>query len=224
MTTAPARPRLLDLFSGAGGAARGYQLAGFHVTGVDHIRQPRYAGDVFVLADALDYCAAHGHEYDAIHASPPCQGYSRMRHLPWLRDRDYPLLIDPTRAALEATGRPWVIENVADAPLRSGMTLCGTMFGLRVYRHRRFESSVLLLAPPHPRHEVVIGRGRMLNDRAKANARGFVSLVGKNGIAAARAAMGIDWMTGDELSQAIPPAYTAWIGRQLMGMWSHDWP
>lgn len=210
------RPKLLDLFCGAGGAALGYQEAGFHVTGVDHRPQPRYAGDIFVLDDALTYLLRHGHEYDVIHASPPCQGYSRMRHLPWLRDRSYPLLIDDTRARLEMTGRPWVIENVEDAPLRSGIVLCGVSFGLALYRHRRFESSHLLLAPPHRRHTVVIGSGRRLNDRAKPNADGFVSIVGKNDLPASRAAMGIDWMTANEIREAIPPAYAQWVGRQLM--------
>jgi DNA (cytosine-5)-methyltransferase 1 len=228
-------PRLLDLFCGAGGAARGYQLAGFHVTGVDIKPQPRYAGDVFIEGDALEYCREHGHEYDAIHASPPCQGYSRMRHLPWLKGKDYPLLIDATRNALDASGVPWVIENVEDAPLRNGVVLCGAMFGLKVYRHRGFESSQMLLAPPHTKHTEVIGSGRMLNDRQAPNANGWVSHAGKGTLnrnyyadgvitvgghnyklAAGAAAMGIDWMKRDELSQAIPPAYTEHIGRQLM--------
>lgn len=229
------KPRLLDLFCGAGGAARGYQMAGFHVTGVDLKPQPRYAGDAFIQGDALAYVKAHGHEYDAIHASPPCQGYSRMRHLPWLKDRVYPLLIPATRAALVATGRPFVIENVAGAPLENYAMLCGTMFGLKVYRHRLFETSFFLLCPPHAKHREVIGSGRMLNDRQNASANGWVSLPSKGhrnglrrsddvivaaghfgGVAAARAAMGIDWMTRDELSQAIPPSYTLFIGAALL--------
>ena len=228
------RPQLLDLFCGAGGCAMGYHLAGFDVTGVDLAPQKRYPF-AFVQADALDYLAAHGHEYDAIHASPPCQGYSRMRHLPWLKGREYPLLIAPTRALLERVGRPWVIENVEDAPL-VGINLCGTMFGLKVYRHRRFETSFFLLQPPHAKHREVIGRGRMLNDRAQASASGWVSLPSKGtlnraqdpdgmlsvgghnfpGGGAAGRAMGIDWMARNELAQAIPPAYTEFIGRALL--------
>jgi DNA (cytosine-5)-methyltransferase 1 len=209
------RPRLLDLFCGAGGAGMGYHRAGFDVVGVDLAPQPRYPFE-FHQADALEFLAAHGHEFDAIHASPPCQGYSAMRCLPWLKDREYPMLIDPTREGLIATGKPWVIENVERAPLHSGMTLCGLMFGLKVYRHRRFESSVLMIAPPHQKHPVSIGPGRMLNDRAVAHPDGFVSLLSKGDLAVASAAMGIDWMSRDELAESIPPAYTEYIGRQLM--------
>lgn len=207
----------------------GYYRAGFDVTGVDNRLQKNYPF-AFHLADALEFVAEHGHEYDAISASPPCQGYSRMRHLPWLKGREYPMLIDATRELLEASSRVWVIENVEDAPLRSGITLCGASLGLKIYRHRKFESSVLLLAPAHRKHLVTIGSGRMLNDRAQPNADGWVSLpskafkeVSRNsvaghfaGMAAAKEIMGIDWMTRDELAQAIPPAYTEYIGRQLI--------
>lgn len=208
------RPRLLDLFCGAGGAGEGYRRAGFDVTGVDIKPMPNNPHR-FIQADALEYVAKHGHEYDAIHASPPCQGYSRMRHLPWLKGREYPLLIDPVRDVLNDTGRPWVIENVADAPLLNGVVLCGTMFGLKVYRHRKFESNVMILAPPHMRHREVIGSGRLLNDRAQPNENGWVTHLGKSPEASA-AAMGIDWMNGNEIAQAIPPAYTEFIGRQLL--------
>ena len=210
------RPRLLDLYSGAGGAAVGYHRAGFDVVGVDHKPQKRYPYR-HVVADALEYVAEHGHEFDAIHASPPCQGYSRMRHLPWLRGRTYPLLIDATRAALRATGRPWIIENVEDAPL-DGVRLCGTMFGLKVYRHRLFESSVLMFQPQHRPHRVVIGAGRNLNDRRDVHPDGWMSAAahGKGYRRAMGAAMGIDWMTREELSQAIPPAFTAYLGAQLL--------
>jgi DNA (cytosine-5)-methyltransferase 1 len=233
------RPRLLDLFCGAGGAAVGYHRAGFDLVGVDNKRQSHYPYEFWQL-DALDVIdrlqigqTFHGKtlaDFDAIHASPPCQGYSRMRHLPWLRDREYPLLIDPVRQLLRATGLPWVIENVEDAPLQKGgglfgihgVVLCGTMFGLDVYRHRPFESSVQFPQPRHPRHEKTIQAGRLLGGRADVR-RGVTVWQENGGVAGnfgnldrARAAMDIDWMTAAELSQAIPPAYTQWIGEQLL--------
>ncbi len=224
------KPRLLDLCCKQGGASKGYDLAGFDVTGVDSEPQPRYPFE-FHQADMFEFLSENGHKFDAIVASPPCQGYSRMRHLPWFKDRVYPMLIEQTRDALTALGKPWVIENVEGAPL-IGITLCGTMFGLKVYRHRLFESSHLLLQPPHTVH------GRGINDRAiGSNAEGWVpTMRGKgtriNGLRGnpeicivaghfsdmdrAKAAMGIDWMNRDGLSQAIPPAYTKFIGDQLM--------
>ena len=220
------RPRLLDLFCGAGGAAMGYHRAGFDVVGVDIKPQPRYPFP-FIQADALEYVAAHGHEYDAIHASPPCQAYSPLRCLPWLRDRDYPMLIGPTRSLLESTGRPWVIENSDRAPLQ-GIRLCGRMFDLPLYRHRLFESSVFILMPPHVKHDVVIGHGRMVNDRRNGtlNAgsnkgawgnQAIVTVAGGQYLKAdGERAMGIDWMTKYELSQSIPPAYTEFIGTYLL--------
>ena len=173
------RHRLLDLFCGAGGASAGYRKAGFHVTGVDMKDQPRHMGDHFIQADALEYLAAHGHEYDAIHASPPCQGYSIMWNLPWLRGREYPRLIKPVRDLLISVGKPWVVENVLGAKwgcknLRNiseiigeditdhGMKapfLCGTHFGLPFYRHRLFETDWLLMVPPHQKHKLPVRRG-----------------------------------------------------------------
>jgi len=221
------RPRLLDLFCGAGGAARGYQNAGFYVVGIDIKPMPRYCGDEFHQADALEYLAKHGAEFDAIHASPPCQGYSRLRHLPWLKDKVYPMLIDKTKDLLKSTGKPWVIENVEDAPL-VGIVLCGVMFGLPIYRHRKFETSFFMLQPPHQKHEIVIGYGREINDRKKGSlnngsARGawgnqsIITVAGNQfSKADAERALNIDWMIKPELAQAIPPAYTEFIGKQLM--------
>lgn len=219
--------RLLDLFCGAGGAAVGYHRAGFtEIVGVDIAPQPRYPF-VFHQGDALEYLAAHGREFDAIHASPPCQGYSRLRHLPWLRGRIWPRLIEPLCPLLAAAGRPWVMENVEDAPL-DGITLCGTMFGLPLYRHRVFESALAFLQPSHEQHRVVIGHGRMVNDRAKGSlnngsAKGawgkqtIITVAGGQFRKADGArALGIDWMLKGELADAIPPAYTEFIGRQLL--------
>lgn len=204
------KPRLLDAYCGAGGATRGYQMAGFHVTGVDIKPQPRYVGDAFVQADALDYIREHGHEFDAIHASPPCQKYSAMTVC--RPGAEHPDLVAATRDVLDAAGLPWVIENVPGAPLNTTIELCGSMFGLKVHRHRLFESSQLLMQPPHLPHAGRTGRaGR------GASADGWISVAGHfSDVAAARLAMGIDWMTRDELSQAIPPAYTNFIGAQLL--------
>jgi C-5 cytosine-specific DNA methylase len=138
--------RLLDLFAGAGGAARGYQLAGFHVTGIDINPQPRYAGDEFIQGDALEYLAtADLSGFDAIHASPPCQAYANVTA--WRgQQSDHPDLVAATRDALNATGLPWVIENVPEAPIRPDLLLCGSQFGLRVRRHRAFETSPRLFS------------------------------------------------------------------------------
>ncbi|WP_086668044.1 DNA cytosine methyltransferase [Lentzea kentuckyensis] len=146
------QPRLLDLFCCGGGAAVGYQRAGYHVTGVDIRPQPRYAGHQFHQADALDYLDRHGHEYDAIHASPPCQRFSRLNA--YNQVRTYPDLITPIRRALRAQHVPYVIENVETAhrELINPVKLCGTMFGLKIYRHRLFETNFPVPIPEHPRH------------------------------------------------------------------------
>ena len=309
--------RLLDLYCGAGGAAVGYHRAGFdEIVGVDIAPQPHYPFE-FVQADALEFLADHGHEFDAIHASPPCQGYSIMHNLPWLRGRDYPLLILPTIEMLEALGKPYVVENVMGARhgakglkkrgleahgLKAGW-LCGTMFGLPFYRHRLFATNWMWLAPGHPKHQGRVTKGdspwrkgsnvsqqivsiptksgnfdpywrekhpnpvnsdwrkyhegalnirpgyekvpfsypTIVGERLRANGRPKDSKIGLsngmpetqlanwqngaqgNGVGIGHAkgwrlaaeAMGIDWMKREELTQAIPPAYTEFIGRQL---------
>jgi DNA (cytosine-5)-methyltransferase 1 len=203
--------RCLDLYSGGGGAARGYQLAGFHVTGVDHRPQPRYVGDAFVQADAIDYCLQYGHLFDFVHASPTCQRYSVTKSL---HANEYPDLVPATRDALIATGRPYVIENVVGAPLREPVMLCGQMFGLALYRHRLFECSFFLLSPPHPAHrEPATGT----KGYGKASGAPIQTVTGSNYLAAnGRAAMGIDWLPMRSLSQAIPPAYTRFIGEAYL--------
>lgn len=191
----------------------GYARAGFDVVGVDIALQPRYPFE-FHQADALEYVAEHGGEFDAIHASPPCQAYTPLRALQG--DRVYADLVMATRQAILTKDRPYVIENVLQAPMRRDVVLCGGMFGLRVYRHRAFESNVPLPVPEHPRHIAPTAWGR---DRKRRYLQGdhFLSVTGDVGRYAGDA-MGIDWMTGDELSQAIPPAYTSYIGAQLMGV------
>lgn len=216
------KPRLLDLFCKAGGCTKGYQNAGFHVVGVDIQPQSRYCGDEFVQADALEYVAKHGHEFDAIHASPPCQAHTQlgraMKHDPSYFHRHVDL-IPQTRELLQTIGKSWVIENVPGAPLVEPIMLCGAMFGLRVYRHRLFETSLFMMAPPHIPHNDQTPR----SGRGKSP-KGFISVTGNGGAAGlgmpyltyASQAMGIDWMNRAELSQAIPPAYTEYIGRYLI--------
>jgi len=223
------RPRLLDAYCGAGGATRGYQRAGFHVTGVDLAPMPRYCGDAFHQGDAIEFIREHGHEFDVIHASPPCQRFSAMSECrPGLAD-GYPDLIAATRDALNATGRPWVIENVVGAPLRNdgadalfdtgwladcgeySVELCGHMFGLALYRHRVFESNVPLTQPVHVAHTLPSC------DAGHWRPGQIISVSGNCApIALAREAMGIDWMTRAELAEAIPPAYTELVGAQLL--------
>jgi DNA (cytosine-5)-methyltransferase 1 len=238
--------RILDLFCGEGGAAMGYWRAAAAIdpgarvviVGIDNARMPRYPFE-FRQQDALDLAPAWLDQFDLIHASPPCQAYSIMRNLPWLRGREYWDSIPPTRALLATTRTPWVIENVQGAPL-DGIRLCGMMFGHHQpdggpqYRHRLFEASpgIILAAPAHPKHVRAVVPGPLLGDRQRrmsgnANAdksawrsTGIDTGAVGNGTAGARvrwgAAMGIDWMSAAGLSQAIPPDYTEHVGRQAL--------
>jgi DNA (cytosine-5)-methyltransferase 1 len=205
------KPLLLDLFCGAGGAAMGYHRAGFDVVGVDVKPQPRYPFK-FVQTDAITY-PLDG--FDAIHASPPCQDHSPLSAV--AGDHGTGWMLDETRARLMAQPAPWVIENVGAADMRSDFLLCGAMFGLRTYRHRQFELDprmpVLLAPPSHPRHRALTAT----KNRRQRWADGWnVSVTGDVGVYLGPEAMGIDWMNGNELSQAIPPAYTEYIGAQLL--------
>lgn len=203
------RPKLLDLFCGAGGAAMGYYRAGFDVIGIDIKRQPRYPFP-FIQGDALNP-PVNLSKFDAIHASPPCQKYSAAtRHLA----NDSPRLIEPLRILLKSVAKPYVIENVLGAPLKNPLMLCGLALGLAVKRHRFFESNLLLfslLCPQgHPGNWFVIF-GHEVRDRRHGHAPGR-----KNKLSQGRKAMEIDWMSRGELSEAIPPAYTEFIGKQLL--------
>jgi len=212
------KPRLLDLYCCAGGAGVGYARAGFEVVGVDIDPQPRYPFE-FIQADALGLDPEFVASFDAIHASPPCQSYSDLAKRNGNADA-WPRLIDPTRDLLVASGRPWVIENVEGAPLRNPVVLCGTMFpGLRVLRHRLFEASFPIVAPPHGKHPKVHTFDKRKSHYGKTNDMlDFVQVTGGGNctVAAAKDAMGITWMTKNEMNESIPPAYTKLIGDQLM--------
>lgn len=196
----------------------GYQRAGFEVVGIDIVPQPHYPFE-FVQADALSVLDGWGRSgYDVVHASPPCQAYSDLKTK--ITPDSYPELIEPVRELLIATGLPYVIENVEGAPLLDPITLCGTMFpGLRVLRHRLFESNVALEAPPHStQHPLVFTYDKRKRHYGKLDQNeSFVQVTGGGNcsIANARDAMGIDWMTKHELNEALPPAYTEYIGNQL---------
>lgn len=210
-------PRLLDLFCGAGGAAAGYFYAGFFdIVGVDNRPQKNYPFE-FVQADALEYVEEHWREFDAIHASPPCQAYSRLRHLPWLRGKVYWDSIPPTRAALLCCGVPWVMENVEDAPMPDAAVLCGQTFGLPIFRHRRFDSSFPLLQPAHSKHSFTITPGGASLGKRHHGLNAWNGEAGyQGGVKRHRLNMGIFWMTQAELGRAVPPVYTEYVGRQLL--------
>lgn len=210
------RPQLLDVFCGAGGSAKGYHDAGFDVLGVDSAPQPNYPYP-FVQADALDYIRRYGYAFDVIHASPPCRDHTPLTSVAGTDGTAW--LLPATRALLDWAGKPYVIENVPGAPIRRDITLCGGMFGLRVYRHRWFEANWPMSAPTHPPHLVKTAtKQRMLRWEQGWN----ISVTGDGpGSSIASIAMGIDWMIGNELSQAIPPAYTEHIGRQLLAQIGH---
>ncbi|MFZ4240729.1 SAM-dependent methyltransferase [Streptomyces murinus] len=206
------RPRLLDLFCCQGGAAKGYADAGFDVTGVDIAPQPRYPYR-FVQADAIAYALEHGAEFDFIHASPPCQHDTACQRI---QGNTHPDLIAPTRTALEAAGRPWVLENVSGAlpKLRGPVMLCGQMFHLANYRHRFFETGggLTLAQPDHPVHLVPQAKmGRPVPDGHYGQFVGNFS-----GVGLARRVLGVPWMNRDGIRECIPPAYTQWIGRAAL--------
>lgn len=232
--------KLLDLFCGAGGAAAGYAAAGIaDITGIDIAPQPNYPYP-FVQADALEYLADCWREFDSIHASPPCQGYTQLRYLH--PDRQYPMLIPALLERLQETGRLWVIENVMGArSVLPGPWLCGFSLGMPFARHRIFAVSFLWLAPGHLRHPrpTYVDRDAAKNGFSRWAAGAVSNLEGRQGISrraagginapgqssvghisqrdAAAAAMGIDWMkTTAELTQAVPPCYTHYMGRLLL--------
>ncbi len=215
----PGAPWLLDLFCGAGGASVGYWRAGFNVVGVDIAPQPRYPF-TFYQSDAIEYlerCGFGG--FAVIHASPPCQAHSDLQKQSKI---EYPDFIGPTREALSASGLPYVIENVEGAPLIGAVQVCGAGIpGLRVIRHRLFESNVPLVGVPcpKPRHPLVFTYDKRKPHHATLDQdTAFVQVTGGGNCSVknAREAMGIDWMTKSELNEAIPPAYSLHVGSQVL--------
>ena len=203
--------KLLDLFCCGGGAGMGYHQAGFEVTGVDINPQPKYPFD-FVQGDAIEYLINNHHKYDAIHASPPCQNNTKATMVHKANGKVYECFIERVREQLVKIGKPFIIENTMDAPLIKPVVLCGSMFGLKTYRHRLFESNINLTVPAHPKHvakNTKMGRKPVDGE--------FIQVVGHfSGVPFAQKAMGIDWLGQKELAQAIPPAYTEYLGVQIL--------
>jgi DNA (cytosine-5)-methyltransferase 1 len=226
VTSSASRPKCLDLFCCAGGAGMGYYLGGFDVVGVDIEMQPEYTFE-FIQADAIMFVKEHGHEYDFIHASPPCQHFTKYNNCRKNLKEKYEDLIEPTRQVLIESGKPYVIENVVGAPLLNPITLCGSMFGLDVRRHRLFESN-MELEQPKCKHEIWQpnrypgGRSRERGN-ARVLCRGTIEVGRWNiPIETQKAGMGIDWISNlRKLSESIPPAYTKFIGEQVVSL--HCW-
>lgn len=217
--------RALDLFCCAGGASMGLARAGFEVHGVDIVEQPEYPFR-FTRADAMSIPLGILRAYDLIWASPPCERYSAATRLSG-KPEDHPDLVDLVRAMLVASGRPFIIENVQGAPLRDPITLCGRMFDLGVIRHRLFETSFYVLEPPHPIHKgslvtgeyvTVAGKGGVPAWTMKERERRGLARhnEGESTVERWREAMGIDWMSRETIVQAIPPAFSEWLGRRAM--------
>lgn len=217
------RPKLLDLFCCAGGAATGYHQAGFDVIGVDIEPQPRYPFDyyrgeaVYMFDYVMAKARVEGRPFAAVHASPPCQKHTDLARQ---NKRDYSCFIEPIRAKLIACGLPYVIENVEGAPLLNPTMLCGTMFpDTRVIRHRLFETNWPLVAPTHGKHPLVYTMDKRKAHYGKLDEWASPVQVtggGNCSKAAAADAMGMPWATKQELNEAVPPAYTRFIGQQLL--------
>jgi DNA (cytosine-5)-methyltransferase 1 len=187
----------------------GYHLAGYDVVGIDIVRQPLYPFE-FIQMDALVFIEIGGcFDYDAIHASPPCQAYSWATRI---NKNPHPDYIPLVRECLMNSNRPYVIENVPGAPLQDPVLLCGTMFNLKTYRHRLFETNWPLKAPEHPEHHLTSGKMGRPTEAGKM----FHAVGNFSDAQAGREALQIDWLSRPKLREAIPPAYTKYIGEQML--------
>jgi len=205
--------KLLDLFCGAGGSAVGYSRAGFDdITGIDLKPQPNYPFR-FIQGDAVEYLVDYGYKYDFIHASPPCQAYSIGAILRGSAHK-HPQYVDLVREILKVLEKPYVIENVPGAPIEKTTMLCGTMFGLKLIRHRHFEiyPYTLVLTPPC-NHDGTVPNG----DFVTVAGHGGDNKAGNYSLESWSDAMGIYWMTRkEELAEAVPPAYTEYIATHIL--------
>jgi DNA (cytosine-5)-methyltransferase 1 len=207
-------PKLLDLFCGGGGASMGYHLAGFEVTGVDIVRKKNYPF-TFIKANAMDLLndLEFLNQFDVIHASPPCQVYTSARHLMKAQGKktSKPDLLADVRKALEAWGGTYVIENVVGAPM-GGVIVCGSSFGLKVRRHRKFESNKPLETQKcnHRAQGRPVGVYGSMNDSIPKGGKTASTLI------EGQQAMGIDWLGWGSLKESIPPLYTQFIGKQIL--------
>lgn len=207
------KPICLDLYCGAGGAAMGYARAGFYVIGIDRKPQPNFPFEFYqadaLVVEILDWV-------DFIHASPECQHFTVSRNIGNMDMSKYSNDIKPIREKLQATGKPYVIENVPGSPLINPILLHGDMFGLKVIRKRLFESNLFILTPPQPIGERFTNAGNSYS--SFANGAKKISVAGHNfSFRDAQLAMGIDWMKKrKEIALAIPPAYTEFLGRQIL--------
>ena len=205
--------RLLDIFCGAGGASKGYEMAGFDVTGIDLKSGKRYPF-TYIKKDFKTLTVEDLQDYDVIHASPPCQTFSITKNLRIAQNKktDKEDLLDVTRQLLIDSGKPYVLENVPGAPLRNPIQLCGSVFNLQVRRHRLFESNMPLKGSgcDHKQQGRPVGIYGSLNDKIPGGGQTAQT------IEIARQAMGINWMIWTELVEAIPPMYTEFIGKQVM--------
>ena len=205
--------RILDTFCSAGGASKGYNDAGFEVVGVDIAPQKHYPYE-FHQGNAIEFIIKHGHEFDAIHASPPCQAYTPAGQQWRKGGKVYQDMVAITRYVLIKSGKPWIIENVPGAPLINPLILNGAFFGMRVRRTRLFETSFQIpffLIPKEGKSNFRMGRAVKEGDT-------IVPVGHFTNVEYARKEMRIDWMNRSELAQAIPPAYTQFIGTHLMNL------
>lgn len=203
--------KLLDLYCCGGGASYGYEQAGFDVTGVDNSPQPKYKGK-FIQGDAIEFIRRYSQQFDVIHASPPCQQYTKSTTQFRKVGKRYDDLIELTRLELIRSGKLYIIENVPGSPLINPIELCGSMFGLRTYRHRLFESNMNLAVPGHPVH-----RAKNTKMGRKPQDGEFIQYVGHfSGVEMVQEMTGLHWLGQYELAQSIPPQYTKYLGLQVM--------